>query len=609
VTGHRREEAGGSAAGAGRRTGVPPGGAVPRRPLHVREMRTEDDVFASRRLARNAAAALGLDTQDQVRFATALSEVARDMLRVGGARIAFNLDNSGAFTVALTTDRPLPASAAETPGLAAARRLVDQVELATLPGTRTVVTLTRRLPLPGVPDDQRRSVREALRDVTARSPLEELRAQNSDLLLALEELQAKQQELVRLNEELEDTNKGVLALYGELSAELEETNRGVVALYAELDERGVLLQQASEAKNRFLRSVSHELRTPVNSIVGLARLLLDPRAELAGEQRRQVELIDGSAWELLGRINQLLDIARAESGRIDPTWAEVDLRQLFNGLRGRLRPLVADGVALVIDSPPETGPDGIGPVRSDEGLLRDILHNLLGNAAKFTTRGQITLRAAVAPTGDRVLISVQDTGIGIPAEEHERIFDEFYQVPGPAQARVKGTGLGLPYARRLAGILGGGLLMTSQPGAGSTFTVWLPYRAAPLRQPAPGSIPVALVVDDDPAYREVMQGLLHSWAGNILHAPDVPHALALLRGTVPSVVLLDIGLPGTDGTALLAAMAADPRLRTVPVVVVTAADLSAPGLGTSLAAAAAVVAKSDLTEALLGQVLSRVVRA
>jgi signal transduction histidine kinase len=459
-------------------------------PLHVRELRTEEDVFHVRRLARDLVAALGLDAHSQVRFATALSEVARDTLRLGGARVVFGLDPSGALVVQLAAGQPLPVTAAaageprleSVPGVTAARRLVDRVELSDMTGPHPVITLVYKLPPLLAGDSSRQgTLRSVLESAVPPSPLEELRAQNGELLAALEELRAKQDELVRLNQELEDTNKGVMALYGQLSTELEETNRGVVALYAELDERGVQLQKANEAKNRFLRSVSHELRTPVNSVLGLARLLLDPVEPLSAEQRRQVELIHDSGGELLNRINQLLDIAKAESGRIEPVWTEVDLRELFGMLRGRIRPLLADGVTLELIDPPADGPGRVGPIRTDEGLLRDVLHNLLGNAAKFTSAGHIRMAAALTADGSQVSISVEDTGVGIAPDDLSRVFEEFYQVTGPAQSRARGSGLGLPYARRLARILGGSLDVTSEVGRGSTFTVLLPYAAVPGR--------------------------------------------------------------------------------------------------------------------------------
>jgi signal transduction histidine kinase len=259
-----------------------------------------------------------------------------------------------------------------------------------------------------------------------------------------------------------------MALYHQLSDELEETNRGVVALYAELDEKSVQLGAASEAKSRFLANVSHELRAPVTAIIGLARLLGDPASEpLSTEQQRQVELIGNSAGDLLTLVNDLLDLAKAEAGRVEPEWSEVDLRALFGQLRGTLRPLATrPEVAFVVEEP------SVPTVRTDEVLLTRVLRNLLTNAIKFTAAGEI--RLAVRRVAEDVEFTVADTGTGIPAELHERIFEEFYQVPGRPALSGKGTGLGLPYARRLVGILGGGMRVESAPGEGSTFTVRLP---------------------------------------------------------------------------------------------------------------------------------------
>jgi signal transduction histidine kinase len=242
----------------------------------------------------------------------------------------------------------------------------------------------------------------------------------------------------------------------------------VVALYAELDEKSVQLRTASEAKSRFLANVSHELRAPVTAIIGLGRLLIDESSDpLTDEQCRQVELIRGSATDLLSLVNDLLDLAKAEAGRIEPTLADVDLKAVFGQLRGTLRPLATrPEVDFVVEEP------AVPRLRTDEVLLAQVLRNLLTNALKFTTAGHVTL--TVRPVDDDVEFTVRDTGAGIPAELHERIFEEFYQVPGSRAVSGKGTGLGLPYARRLVSILGGALRVSSAPGEGSVFTVRLP---------------------------------------------------------------------------------------------------------------------------------------
>ncbi len=260
------------------------------------------------------------------------------------------------------------------------------------------------------------------------SPLDELRAQNQDLMAALEDVQAQR-------DELEETNRGVMALYTQLSEELERTNQGVVALYAELEDKSARLREASEAKTRFLANVSHELRAPASSILGLARMLLDLGGPLDDEKRHQAELIRESGRDLLNLVNELLDLAKAESGRLEPEVVDVSLRGLLRRLRETLRPMAREGVALVVDDP-----DGVEILQTDELMLTRVLRNLLTNGLKFTERGEV--RVGAHADGDHVLLRVSDTGIGIPAAEFERIFEEFHQVRGPMQTSVARHGAG-----------------------------------------------------------------------------------------------------------------------------------------------------------------------
>lgn len=446
-------------------------------PLLQMALRVEQDIFLVRQRGREVATAVGLEHQDQVRIATALSEVARDLLRsVGGADITFAVvfdEAAGRFVLRadLAPVRPLPDGRYE-PQSGAVARLVDM--LAVLPGGGdTVVRMSRRVPANAQPLTPERlaELRAELGQSAPGSALDELASQNEQLIAALDEVRSQRDELEVLNEELQETNRGVMALYNQLTEELEETNRGVVALYAELDEKSAQLRAASESKSRFLANVSHELRAPVTAIIGLARLLADSASDpLTAEQARQVGLIRSSASDLLGLVNELLDLAKAESGRIEPNWTEVDLRGLFGQLRGTVRALATrPEVELVVEEPPTPA-----AVRSDEVLLAQVLRNLLHNGLKFTERGEVRLRAE--RLGDRWSLSVADTGVGIPPELHERVFEEFYQVPGAT--RVGGTGLGLPYARRLVKLLGGTLELSSEPGRGSTFTVNLPVGGA-----------------------------------------------------------------------------------------------------------------------------------
>ncbi|PWU43910.1 histidine kinase [Micromonospora globispora] len=446
-------------------------------PLLQMALRVEQDIFLVRQRGREVAGAVGLEHQDQVRIATALSEVARDLLRsFGGADVTFAVVfDEAAGRLVLRADlapvRPLPDGRYE-PQSGAVARLVDMLAVLHHAGD-TVVRMSRRVPANAQPLTPERlaELRAELGRSAPGSALDELASQNEQLIAALDEVRSQRDELEVLNEELQETNRGVMALYNQLTEELEETNRGVVALYAELDEKSAQLRAASESKSRFLANVSHELRAPVTAIIGLARLLADSASDpLTAEQARQVGLIRSSASDLLGLVNELLDLAKAESGRIEPNWTEVDLRGLFGQLRGTVRALATrPEVELVVEEPPTPA-----AVRSDEVLLAQVLRNLLHNALKFTERGEVRLRAE--RSGDRWSLSVADTGVGIPPELHERVFEEFYQVPGAT--RVGGTGLGLPYARRLVKLLGGTLELSSEPGRGSTFTVNLPVGGA-----------------------------------------------------------------------------------------------------------------------------------
>ena len=447
--------------------------------LRVRDL---TGVFAARRLGRELAAGLGLEQQDQVRVATALSEISRSAVTVGQtAAIVFGADKTS-ITLTVTVNGEPPEE-----GIAAAARLMDAVVT-----DGRVIRMTKRRPQHPTPD--LRAVRERLAAMLPESTLDELRRNNQDLIAALEDVTRQKEQLLALNAELQETNRGVMALYGELSEELEQTNRGVVALYAELDEKSEQLRAASESKNRFWANVSHELRTPLNSVIGLTRLLADPAGSLDSEQLYQVGLIRSSTGTLLTLVNDLLDVAKAESGRfiIDP--AEVSLPALLATLRGLTKPM-AEGKPVDVVVSAEGAP---ATVLTDETALTAILRNLLSNAIKYTDSGEVRLTVRTVP--GRVEIQVSDTGTGIPAGQLERVFEEFYQVPG---ARRGGTGLGLPYARRLAGLLDGELTLTSEAGEGTTAVLSLPHGT-----PSVGTVVVA---DDDAGFRQVLKSMLAGW--------------------------------------------------------------------------------------------------
>lgn len=256
-----------------------------------------------------------------------------------------------------------------------------------------------------------------------------------------------------------------------LRAELAETNQGVLALYAELDQQAGQLREVSELKSRFLSYMSHEFRTPLGSILSIARLLEQGMdGPLNGEQLRQVRFVSAAALELREMVDDLLDLARIEAGRISISPAWFDLMDLFSALRGMFRPLVegAGNVELVFEAPPP-----LPLLYTDDKKLAQILRNFISNALKFTPQGRVSVSAR--PEGERhVRFSVRDTGIGIPEHMLGALFEDFVQVDSPLQKRLRGTGLGLALCRRFAPLLGGSVGVSSTVGQGSEFHVTVP---------------------------------------------------------------------------------------------------------------------------------------
>jgi signal transduction histidine kinase len=546
--------------------GTPNGGGSGGTELLRTVIGIEADVFAVRRQGRQLAAALGLESQDQIRVAAALSEVGRRLLGSGPVTVVFVMAEDHSMltfsaSVAGIVDDVFIEAVQVTKGL------MDHWEIERT--AHTTVTMGRRLPWRAVrlSADEIQAIRNDIGQLSAGTPFEELAEHNRQLLATLQEVQSQRDELLRLNGELEETNKGVVALYTELSEELQATNRGVVALYAELDQRATQVRAASDAKTRFLANVSHELRAPVTSIVGLVRLLRDPSSDpLSDEQGQQLGLITASAGTLLTLVNELLDLAKAESGRLEPTFEPTDLKNVLDTLRGTMRAVnTNEGTILTVDDPV-----GVPPVRTDSILLTQVLSNLLTNALKFTPSGEVRLSTYLEADG-RLALAVADTGIGIPAEELDRIFEEFHQVRHPLQASVTGTGLGLPYAQRLVELLGGSITVASTPGEGSTFTVHLPTDgpAGAVTAGDAGAQSV-LVVDDDEAFRTAVAGVLRGKGILVTEAPDGRTALMAMEAHAPDLVLLDLRLPHLDGFGVLDAIAQDERLQALTVVVLSA---------------------------------------
>ncbi|MEV4252317.1 ATP-binding protein [Spirillospora sp. NPDC049652] len=554
------------------------------------QLADEQDVFSVRQIGRQVAAAAGLDVQDQVRVATALSEIGRELFSHSGrVSVLFRLDRGDApalvielgYTSSDGSDRPRD-------GDTAAARLMDRVEETSTPSGR-VVRLRKNLPLAvpaaGLATALRAEVAR-LRPVTA---LEDLRTQNAELIQALEDLRRQREELRSLNAELEETNQGVMALYNELSAELEETNRGVVALYAELEEKSEQLREAGAAKNRFWANISHELRTPVNGVIGLARLLLDPAADpLTAEQKHQISLIVGAGETLLSLVTELLDMAKAEQGRLAPRRTPVEVAPLLSQLSELLTPVAHQaGVALRMDA----GDAADAVLVTDEVMLTRILRNVVANGLKFTEKGEV--RLTVRSTPDHLEFVVTDTGIGIPVGEQERVFEEFYQVPG---TKPGGTGLGLTYSRRLATVLDGDLSLASEPGAGTTVTLRLPRQ----RRLIELGLSHVLVADARPEDRALLRGMLEDVPGRLSEAADGRAVRGVVEADPPDLLLLGPGLPPDCAAEILAELPP-------PVAVVLVTSGAADDTGRDRADA--VLDQAQLVPVMLADAVARARRA
>jgi signal transduction histidine kinase/DNA-binding response OmpR family regulator len=545
------------------------------------ELKYEDDVVTARQRARQVARLLAFEEQDQTRISTALSEIARLFVHIHkGGRIEFQLEGATAPQVLVVTiSRTGSAGAKVRTGaspngegldqdwetaLIAARRLMDQCEIRAGSPNERIIRLMKILPAraPLFVGKMLERVIKQLGKHEPQNPIEEVRQQNQELLRALEELHERQQELVRLNGELEDTN------------------RGVVALYAELDEKAGHLRRADEMKSRFLSNMSHEFRTPVNAILALSHLLLEHTdGELNSEQTKQVSYIRKSGEDLLELVNDLLDLAKIEAGKVIVKPSEFEVANLFSALRGMLKPLlVSNAVNLVFDEPTE-----LPPMRTDERKVSQILRNFISNAIKFTERGEVRVAAALTADGRSVAFSVADTGIGIAKEDQDRIFEEFSQLDHPIQQQVKGTGLGLPLCRKLAQLLGGSVEVNSRHGEGSTFTAIIPVnyavndieraeRIEPIQASEEDNRFPVLVVEDEPETRLLYEKYLRNTPFRPIPAGSIRQAREQLRRHPIVAIVLDVLLPDEPAWQWLAELKRDEGTSKLPVLIVSTVE-------------------------------------
>ena len=573
--------------------------------LFVREVRTPDEGIAAQQGLRHATTLLGLEGYEQTRLNTATAELIREVGLPASSPLALDLgivaDEVGRAkslevslgvprAIALRLRQSLTEGGASVgankgqdnpTGIVAARRLVDTLSFRDDDGPPGVV-LGLRL------------------DRGTASALSPQRLAEVARELASHRAADPRAEIEHLTRELARRDEMLRALRGEL----EDTNRGVMSLYAELDERAEYQRRAADLKSRVLSDMGHEMRTPIHSILSISQFLLQRLdGDLTDQQDKQVRIIRNTARDLAQFIDDLLDLAKAQAGKVPVRVEEFGVAQLFNALRGIFRPRAQEAtVPLYFDDPPE-----MPPLQTDESKLSQILRNFISNALKFTEQGEVRVSVTARP-GDMVTFAVTDTGIGLAPEHLAYIFEEFTQVDSPLQRRTKGTGLGLPLAKRLASLLGGEVSARSSIGGGSTFTATIPRVFVPTADTPAAEVTAsattalatiqqryrAVIIDDDEAARYVLRRRLGP-SFSVVEASNGRAGIEATRALMPDVVFLDLRMPGLSGFDVLALLAAEPAVERIPVLIFTSQSLS-DGDRQRLERARAILDKAQLSE-------------
>jgi PAS domain S-box-containing protein len=381
-----------------------------------------------------------------------------------------------------------------------------------------------------------------------------------------------------------------LAVTIRLVLDLEQRTRAEL----ELAEAKESAESANKAKSGFLANMSHELRTPMNAILGYSEMLMEEAKDVGQDDFiPDLKKIHQAGNHLLSLINDVLDLSKIESGKMEAFAEDIDVDALIDQVSDTAQPLMGKNNNQFTIKRGEQ----LGHTHQDITKLRQSLLNMLSNAAKFTHEGTITLRAAREKTDgvDWLTFSVSDTGIGIPADKLDHVFEEFSQADNSTTRDYGGTGLGLPISRRFCQMLGGDLTVSSSTGEGSTFTMHVPAllpgtdsetlaEAVPIKTDAEleairvsGAGRTILVIDDDPEARDIVERFLRRDGFEVATASRGEEGLRLAHKLKPAAITLDVMMPEMDGWSVLRALKADPTLRDIPVVMLTMVDDKSKG--------------------------------
>lgn len=474
------------------------------------------------------------------------------------------------------------------------------------------------------------AVNLSLSNDQTRQLLGEIQVQTEELQQTNEELAQKSQELIAQQAELQQSNEELEAQRSALEEErdrLEMLTMELEVSQRAVEEKAQEAQEASRYKSEFLANMSHELRTPLNSIMILSQLTADNQeGNLTDNQIQNVRTIYSSSQSLLSLINDILDLSKVEAGKLDIIVSQTSVHEVVDNLQRTFSPqMQAKGLAFSI----EVDPGVPASILSDQFRVEQILRNLISNAMKFTEQGavrvkfkkaqetehvplgfEVTSAIAIADVRSAIAIAVEDTGIGIPEDKKELIFEAFQQVDSSLSRKYGGTGLGLAISQSLAKKLGGSITLTTEVGKGSTFTLFLPHKLDEFAVPdasrqgcrrsdaletshghaqLPSGIHddrkqignqdrTILIIEDDERFANVLINTCHRSGFKCLYAGNAEQGWQDVNAFMPHAVILDLHLPGVNGLALLDTLKADPTTRHIPVHVMSGENRKAEAM-------------------------------
>jgi signal transduction histidine kinase/DNA-binding response OmpR family regulator/CHASE3 domain sensor protein len=462
--------------------------------------------------------------------------------------------------------------------------------------------------------ENRRRMQELLEETQAQS--EELQVQhgeleniNTELEAQAQKLQASEEELRVQQEELQQANQEL----EERSRLLEDRNQVIVERNLEIQKKAEELEVSTKYKSEFLANMSHELRTPLNSILLLSRLMAENNERnLTDDQIESAQVIQSSGKGLLELIDEILDLSKIEAGKMDLEYAHVPVHEICADMEALFAPIAREkNLALNVNITPEAP----ALIETDKMRLEQILKNLLSNALKFTARGAVTLEVSSVPEdASLVRFAVRDTGIGIPADKQQVVFEAFQQADGSTRRKYGGTGLGLSISRELAKLLGGEIRLESEPGRGSDFSVTIPLRPQEEKEQAPlpptqqqaeevwqdavrakekkddfiattipeeipddrnnltGADKIILIVEDDTKYAGILLEFTRKRGYKGIVAVRGDHGIEMALRYKPAAILLDIVLPVQSGWQVMEALKSNPATRPIPVHIISSLE-------------------------------------